>query len=135
MTATRFEPTTTWFVNEHSIIKRLKLHLRTKWLWVWIPLLSLKLQIWHLLRARSSLTFRQTIEWGFTLKLVGDMIITCTLMSNATEKPNIQILDLNMPHLPRFEQNKTFPQKLPHYFSLFTKPWNFMQKVRKKVLS
>ena len=32
-------------------------------------------QIWRLLRARSSLTFRQTIECGFTLKLVRDMII------------------------------------------------------------
>ena len=35
-----------------------------------------KLQIWRLLRPRSSLTFRQTIECGFTLKLVCDMIIT-----------------------------------------------------------
>ena len=33
--------------------------LRTKWLWVQIPLLSLKLWIWRLLRARSSLkTYR-----------------------------------------------------------------------------
>ena len=39
-------------------------------------LLTLQLPIWQLLRARSSLTFRQTIECGFTLKLVGDMIIT-----------------------------------------------------------
>ena len=35
----------------------------------------------HLLRARSSLTFRQTIECGFTLKLVRDMIITYSQMS------------------------------------------------------
>ena len=35
-----------------------------------------KLQIWRLLWARSSLTFRQTIECGFTLKLVRDIIIT-----------------------------------------------------------
>ena len=40
------------------------------------PLLSLKLQIWRLLRTRSSLTFNQTIECSFTLKLVRDMIIT-----------------------------------------------------------
>ena len=40
-----------------------------------ITLLSLKLQIWRLLRGRSSLTFRQTIECRFTLKLVRDMII------------------------------------------------------------
>ena len=50
--------------------------LQTKWLWVRILLLSLKLQLWRLLRARSFLAFRQTIEWSFTLKLVRDMIIT-----------------------------------------------------------
>ena len=37
-------------------------------------LLSLKLQIWYLLWAWSSLSFRQTIEYGSTLKLVCDMI-------------------------------------------------------------
>ena len=31
---------------------------RTKWLWVRVPLQSLNLQIWRLLRARSSLTFK-----------------------------------------------------------------------------
>ena len=51
-------------------------YLGTKWLWVWIPLLSLKFQIWRLLRASRSLTFWQTIECGFTLKLVRGMIIT-----------------------------------------------------------
>ena len=40
-----------------------------------IPLLSLKLQIWRLLRARSSLTLRQTIECRFTVNLVRDIII------------------------------------------------------------
>ena len=59
-----------------SLAKWLSFCLPTKWLWVWIMLLSLKLKIWCLLRARSSLTFRQTIECGFTLKLVRDMIIT-----------------------------------------------------------
>ena len=39
--------------------KRFSAHLWTKWLWVRISLLSLKLQIWRLLRARSCLTFRQ----------------------------------------------------------------------------
>ena len=63
-----------------SSAKFLSVHLRTKWLWVRIPLLSLKLQIWHLLQARSSLTFRQTIECRFTLKLVRDMIITYSQM-------------------------------------------------------
>ena len=47
--------------------------LQSKWLWVRITLLSLKLQISRLLRARSSLTFRQTIERRFTLKLVRDI--------------------------------------------------------------
>ena len=51
-------------------------NLHSKWLRVLIPLLSLKLQIWHLLRARSSLTFKQTIECRFTEKLVRDIIIT-----------------------------------------------------------
>ena len=55
---------------------RSSVRLLTKWLWVRIPLLSLKLQIWRLPRARSSLTFRLTIEWGFTLKSVRDMIMT-----------------------------------------------------------
>ena len=50
--------------------------LRTKWLWIRIPLLSLKLQVWRLLQARSYLTFRQTIECRFTLKLVRDMMKT-----------------------------------------------------------
>ena len=58
----------------------MSVRLRTKWVWVRIPLLSLKLQIWRLLQARSSLTFRQTIECGFTLKLVRDMIITYSQM-------------------------------------------------------
>ena len=31
---------------------------------------------WRLLQARSFLTFRQTVECGFTMKLVRDMIIT-----------------------------------------------------------
>ena len=59
-----------------SLAKWLSVRLRTKWLWVRIPLLSLKLQIWRLLRAWSSLTFRQTTECRFTLKLIRDMIIT-----------------------------------------------------------
>ena len=42
-----------------SLGKLLRIPLRTKWLWVRIPLLSLKIQILRLFRARSSLTFRQ----------------------------------------------------------------------------
>ena len=66
-----------------SLAKWLSVRLRTKWLWVQITLLSLKLQIWRLLRARSSLTFRQTRECRFTLKLVHDMIITHSQKSPA----------------------------------------------------
>ena len=46
--------------------------------WLWIRILLLSLKLWCLLRARSSLTSLQTIEWEFILKLVPDMIITCT---------------------------------------------------------
>ena len=53
---------------------------RTKWFWVRISLLSFKPQIWHLIRARSSLTFRQTIDGGFSLRLVLDMIVTYSQM-------------------------------------------------------
>ena len=49
-------------------------------MWVWIPLMPLKLWILRLLRARGSLTFRQTMECRFTLKLVIDMIITYSQM-------------------------------------------------------
>ena len=55
-------------------------------MWVWITLLPLKLQIWLLLWARSSLTFRQTIECRLTLKLARDMIITSGLYFSAFER-------------------------------------------------
>ena len=58
----------------------LSFRLRTKWLWVRIPLLSLKLHISCLFRAKSSLTFRQTNECGFILKHVCDMIIAYSQM-------------------------------------------------------
>ena len=60
----------------------LNVRLRTKGFWVQISLLSLKLQIWCLLRARSSVTFRETIECGFTLELVRNMIITFSQLLN-----------------------------------------------------
>ena len=63
-----------------SLAKWLSVGLLTKWLWIRITLLSLKLQIWRLLWARISSTFRQTIECRFTLKLVRDMIITYSQM-------------------------------------------------------
>ena len=59
-----------------NLAKWLSVRLRTKWLWARISMLSVKLQIWRLLRATSSLTFRQTIECGFTMKLVRDLKIT-----------------------------------------------------------
>ena len=60
-----------------SLAKWLSVRLRTKRLWVRITLLSLRLRIWRLLRAMSSLRFLgQTIECRFPLKLVRDMIIT-----------------------------------------------------------
>ena len=49
-----------WTLNHlASVAKWLSAHLWTKWLWVRVQLQSLKLQISHLLWARSSLTFRQ----------------------------------------------------------------------------
>ena len=72
--------TTTWFKPTTSLAKWLSVRLRTKWSWVWITLLSLKLQIWRLPRAKSFLKFRQTIECGNTLKLVRDTIITYSQM-------------------------------------------------------
>ena len=42
-----------------SLAKWLSVRLRTKWFWVRVQLQSLHLQISRLLRARSSLTFRQ----------------------------------------------------------------------------
>ena len=59
-----------------SLVKWLSVRLRTTWLRVRVPLQSLKLQILHLFPARSSLTIQATIERGFTLKCVRDMIRT-----------------------------------------------------------
>ena len=62
--------------NTERYCASIRVRLRTKWLGVRISLMSLKLQIWSLLRARSSVTFRQIIECGFTFKLVLDTVIT-----------------------------------------------------------
>ena len=40
-----------------SLAKCLSVRLRTNWLWVRVPLQSLKLQLSHLFRAKSTLTF------------------------------------------------------------------------------
>ena len=70
----------------------------TKWLWVRIKLLSLKFKIWCLLRARSSFTFRQI---GVTLKLVRDMIMTCSptqlFCCKICEAKNQRKLDISRP--------------------------------------
>ena len=75
-----FEPSTTYFINEYStqasLAKWLNICLQTKCCGFESHSCYLKLQLWCLLQALSSLTFRQTIECGFTLKLVRDMIIT-----------------------------------------------------------
>ena len=67
---------TSFRVNLHIIVCLNVKELESRMSRVRILSLSLKLHIWHLLRVRSSLTFRQTIECRFTLKLVRDMIIT-----------------------------------------------------------
>ena len=74
---------------------------------VWISLLRLKLQIWRLLWARSTLTFMQTIECGFTVKLVRDTIITYRLNSLL----NAFIFGMNMQQgilSSNFTANKVF---------------------------
>ena len=65
---------TNWFWVRVQL--RLSVRFRTKLFWVRITLLSLKLQILRLLRARSSMTF----ECGFTLKILRDMIITYSII-------------------------------------------------------
>ena len=69
-----------WSLSDSNRIcwtKWLSVCLQTSWGWFWILLLSPKLEIWCLFQARSSLTFRPL--W-FTLKLVCNMIITCSQM-------------------------------------------------------
>ena len=70
------QPLSSWTNTIASLVKWLSASLRNKWLWVRIPLLSLKLLIWCLLRARRSMKLRQTIEGRFTLKLGRHTMIT-----------------------------------------------------------
>ena len=79
---------TSFRVNIHSIVclnvkELLARSRRHIWLWVRITFLSIKLRMWRLLRAKSSLTFRQTIEYRFTLRLVRNMIITYSQIHRA----------------------------------------------------
>ena len=68
-------------VNPHSIVclnvKELLARSRRQ---IWSLSDSNEIRTHKLLRSRSSLRFRQTIEWGFTLKLVRDIITTCSQM-------------------------------------------------------
>ena len=59
------------------LVNWLRVRLQNKWLWVQISLLSLKLQIPRLFRARSKefLNIQRTIYCRFTLKLLSVMII------------------------------------------------------------
>ena len=59
-----------------SFAKWLSVRLQSNWLWNLIQLPSLKLQIWLLFRARSSLEFGKTKDSVFTLKIVRELIIT-----------------------------------------------------------
>ena len=64
-----------------SLAKWLSVRLRTKWFRVRVQLGSLPLKSLHLLRGRSSWTFRQLyIECRFTLKYVRDMTRTYSQM-------------------------------------------------------
>ena len=97
-----------------SLAKWFSVQLRTKWLWVRIPLLSLKLHIWHLVWARSFLTLRQTIECGFTLKLILDMIITCRQSKIVTEK---------------FQINEFSGTSISHVFWFIRTSFHYFQKL------
>ena len=61
--------------THNHLVRCCHLNLNLESLNHWISLLSLKLQIWCLLRVRSSLTFRLTIECWFRPKLVRDKIM------------------------------------------------------------
>ena len=82
--------------HNHLVRKRTLKHLAklAKWLCIWVQLQSLKLQISRLLRAKSSLTFRQLYSCEFTLKRVRDMTRTCSQISRDNEIFNSSILAL-----------------------------------------
>ena len=87
-----------------------------KWLWVRIAFLSFKLQIWRLLRARNSLTFRQTIECGFTLKFARGMISTYSHCSY------VFIVDFNQLFVHRINGRDYSFSKIFRKVTFFT-PW------------
>ena len=80
VTATELESTAIQFVNKHSLAqtslaKWLSVRLRSRWLWILVPLKSLKLKISRLLRARTSLKFRQ-----LQLRLNFLLVAHCSLL-------------------------------------------------------
>ena len=88
----------------------MSVRLRTKRLWFRIPLLSLKLQIWRLLRGIGSLTFRQIVECRFTLKLVRDIEEHTVIIWKDPSNVIIRFTDI---FLWKFESS------LPRFFSNF----------------
>ena len=97
------------------IIRNHLVRLLIKWLWVWITLLSHKLQIWRLPRARSSLTVRQTIECGFTLKLVRDVITQSKIQSYHFQFLiccYLNVLELITPVSKVFEEEELMPYEV-----------------------
>ena len=62
-----------------SLAEWLSVRLRTKWLWVQVPLLSLKLQILGLFRAKG-FDIQATTECRFSLKRVRGKIATYSQM-------------------------------------------------------
>ena len=88
-------------IHNHLVRKRILNHLtnlvkwqsvclQTNWLWVRIPLLPLKRQISYLLRARSSLTFRQIYSVDSE---------TGTWHNNTNSESFKSLLILNLPKL------------------------------------
>ena len=63
-----------------SYAKWLSVRLRTKWLWVRIPLQSLKISYIVPVASKEFLDIQASIECGFTLKHVCDVIRTYSQM-------------------------------------------------------
>ena len=99
-------------------------------MWVQIPLLSLKLQTWRLLRARSSLTFRQNIECRLTLKLVLDMIL---IYSQYNDQESIGLLNKNI-LWTIWEEYYKLPKQCSHFRDKYSQHssniWPFWQNGR-----
>ena len=76
-----YSETCTWRDNNIQYNALYRWVLTTQLIWPvpqngWLFLYELSGTLWRMFQARSSLKFGQTIECGFTLKLVRDMIMT-----------------------------------------------------------